>query len=151
MASMNWPRAVRAAGRVVGKRGRLARLLGAAAVLAAHPKVGLGKVRGDLEAMLRMARETAAGRYRHLPRRSLMAVTAGLIYFVSPLDLIPDVIPMLGFVDDVGVLAWVVHQVRRDLDGYLDWERGLGDIVDGELVDGHPADGNLAEGEREEP
>ena len=151
MASMNWTRAVRAAGKVVGKRGRLARLLGAAALLATHPKVALGKVRGDLEAMLRMARESTAGRYRHLPRRSLVAVTAGLIYFVSPLDLIPDVIPVLGFVDDVGVLAWVIHQVRRDLDAYLAWEQGRDNIVEGELVDEHLVDGELVEGEREAP
>lgn len=140
MAPMDWLRAERAAKRVVGRRSRLARLLGAAALLASRPGVTLGRVRSDLEAMMRLVRETSARRYRHLPRRSLVAIVGGLIYFVSPLDLIPDVIPVLGFVDDVAVLAWVAHQVRRDLVAYLAWEAGIGEPVDGEIVGVDPPD-----------
>jgi len=135
---MDWPRAERAAKRVVGRRSRLTRLLGAAALLASRPGVTLGRVRSDLEAMMRMVRETSAGRYRHLPRRTLLAVVGGLVYFVSTLDLIPDIIPVLGFVDDIAVLAWVAHQVRRDLAAYLSWEAGVGAPVDGEIVDAEP-------------
>jgi Protein of unknown function (DUF1232) len=43
-------------------------------------------------------------------KRVLIAVLA-LLYVLSPLDLIPDVIPIVGWLDDIGVLAWAARQV----------------------------------------
>ena len=42
--------------------------------------------------------------------------------FVSPIDAIVDVIPVLGLVDDAAVLAWVFRQVRWELDAFREWE-----------------------------
>ncbi len=64
-------------------------------------------------------------------------MVGGLIYLVSPLDLIPDVLPLLGFVDDAAVLFWIVRQVRRDLDDFRAWEREWGGAVD---VEGTPVE-----------
>lgn len=49
-------------------------------------------------------------------KRAIIALLA-LLYIVSPLDLIPDVIPVVGWLDDLGVLAWAARQVffRRDV------------------------------------
>jgi uncharacterized membrane protein YkvA (DUF1232 family) len=30
---------------------------------------------------------------------------------LSPLDLVPDWIPLVGWLDDIGVLAWAARQV----------------------------------------
>ena len=84
-----------------------------------------------------MLRETVAGRYRALPKRTLVAMLAGVVYLVNPLDLVADVLPVLGLVDDVAVLAWVTHMIRRDLDSFLAWEREWGDAIDVQAV---PAD-----------
>lgn len=54
-----------------------------------------------------------------LPRAAKMALAAALLYLASPLDLIPDFIPLLGYLDDVLVAALVV-------DGIVNWvDRGL--------------------------
>ena len=45
-------------------------------------------------------------------------IIGGLIYVVSPLDLIPDVIPGFGLLDDLGVVGMVFSQVVR-LGGYV--------------------------------
>jgi len=84
----------------------------------------------DARALVRMARAAVAGRYRRLPRRSLIAVVAGVIYFLDPFDAIPDFIPLVGFLDDAAVLAWVVSRVRKDLDEFLMWEAGQGPVID---------------------
>ena len=42
-------------------------------------------------------------------KRVVIAMLA-LIYILSPLDLIPDVIPIIGWLDDLGVLAWAARQ-----------------------------------------
>ncbi len=127
-------RTVRAAERLLGS-GRLPALLAAATALLGQR--GLAPLRRDLGTMLRMLRETLAGRYRPLPKRTLLAVAAGLVYLVNPLDLVADVLPLLGFVDDLVVLSWVAQLVRRDLDAYLAWEREWGGAID---VEGIPMD-----------
>jgi len=50
--------------------------------------------------------------------------TAAIIYFVNPADVIPDVIPLVGYVDDAAVIAWVVAAIRADLDAFRRWEGG---------------------------
>ncbi len=54
-----------------------------------------------------------------LPRGAKLALAAALVYLVSPLDLIPDFVPVVGYLDDLLVAAVVV-------DGVLNWvDRGL--------------------------
>jgi uncharacterized membrane protein YkvA (DUF1232 family) len=43
-------------------------------------------------------------------KRAIIALLA-FLYIISPLDLIPDVIPVIGWLDDLGVLAWAARQV----------------------------------------
>jgi len=52
----------------------------------------------------------------------MVLVTVGILYFVMPIDLIPDFIPVVGFVDDAGVIWAVVKQIKTDLDNFLAWE-----------------------------
>ena len=57
------------------------------------------------------------GKY-DLPAGTLAAIGAGLAYFLSTFDLIPDVLPLFGLLDDAAVLAFIVHKVRGDLEAY---------------------------------
>ena len=43
-------------------------------------------------------------------KRATIALLA-FLYIMSPLDLIPDVIPVIGWLDDLGVLAWAAKQL----------------------------------------
>ena len=43
-------------------------------------------------------------------KRALIGVLA-LLYVLSPLDILPDWIPLVGWLDDIGVLAWAARQV----------------------------------------
>ncbi len=62
------------------------------------------------------------GEYRAISKPALIAVVAGLLYFLSPLDAIPDWIPGLGFVDDIAVLAWVMRKWADELDAFRTWK-----------------------------
>lgn len=53
----------------------------------------------------------------------LTVILAGLIYAVSPIDLIPDFLPG-GFVDDAVVIGWVLKTVHVELDAFREWELG---------------------------
>jgi uncharacterized membrane protein YkvA (DUF1232 family) len=134
VASAFFRRALERATRLVVSNQRLGRVLTAASVALRGRGGALGAVRRDAQALVRMAREVVAGRYQALPERSLVAIIAGLLYFLDPLDLIPDFIPLVGFADDAAVLLWVASRLRKDLDAFLQWEVGQGPVIDVEPV-----------------
>ena len=71
----------------------------------------------------RLVKAYAAGEYRQLPTKTLLITLATLIYFVSPLDFIPDVLPILGFADDIALIVWLFNSLNTDLDNFREWER----------------------------
>jgi len=83
---------------------------------------GMHTLKSQANTFVRMVRAYQTGDYRRAPWKSLLLITAGIIYFVSPLDLIPDFIPVLGFMDDITVLLWILNSVRKDVEGFQDWE-----------------------------
>jgi uncharacterized membrane protein YkvA (DUF1232 family) len=49
------------------------------------------------------------------PARAKLTLIAALAYFVSPFDLVPDVILGFGFIDDASVLAAAIAAVRGSI------------------------------------
>ena len=82
----------------------------------------IGSLRADVPRLIRLAGAIAKGEYRRLPWKSLFFVAAGLLYFVTPADLIPDFILGTGFLDDAVVVAYVMKAIRDDLARFEDWE-----------------------------
>ncbi len=62
------------------------------------------------------------GEYRAISKPALVAVVAGLLYFLSPMDAVPDWIPGLGFIDDLAVLSWVMRKWSTELQAFRRWK-----------------------------
>jgi len=77
----------------------------------------------SVQLLARMVRAYASGEYRALPWKSLISVIAVLIYFVSPLDLIPDFLPIVGITDDIALVAWLIKSLSGDIHKFGDWEK----------------------------
>jgi uncharacterized membrane protein YkvA (DUF1232 family) len=75
-----------------------------------------------LMAMIRLLRAYHHGEYRDLSSPNLLAIIAALIYFISPFDVIPDSVPILGNIDDAMVVRLALESVRADLDTFMAWE-----------------------------
>ncbi len=110
------------AGKVASDRARVGRLVQDALTKAYRNKRWLLKVWIDLLALCRLISAWSRGEYRHLPWKSLVLALAGILYFLNPIDIAPDVIPGIGLLDDAGVLALVFNSIRNDLRRYLKWE-----------------------------
>lgn len=48
-----------------------------------------------------------------------VGIVVGLIYIISPLDAVPDAIPFVGWLDDVGVLAIMYAFMMKELGEYM--------------------------------
>ena len=70
----------------------------------------------------RMMRSIAQGEYKVIPVATIIAVLIGIAYIVLPADMIPDMIPFLGVVDDVSVLALCLTLAQRDITAYEIWK-----------------------------
>lgn len=76
----------------------------------------LGKI------MIGMLKDVKNGIYPQVPWFTIATVVMALLYILNPLDIIPDFIPGLGYIDDMAVLSLGVGWIESDLHRYLDWK-----------------------------
>jgi len=84
----------------------------------------------DGKVLTALIRDWRAGKYRQALYGTIAAVVFGLIYVFNPLDLVPDVLPIIGALDDATVIGAVLMLVERDLRKYRSWKEGQGMIED---------------------
>ena len=76
----------------------------------------------DLQTMGSMVTDYANGRYKEIPKETIVAVVAAIVYVVSPIDLIPDAIPVVGYADDAALVSFVLSHVHKDIESYRNWK-----------------------------
>ena len=80
----------------------------------------------DGKLLISAVKDYWTGTYRKWPWGTIAAVVFTLIYVLNPLDLVPDVLPIIGEVDDAAVVAACLFLVERDLMAYKQWKDGQG-------------------------
>lgn len=88
------------------------------------PKIGGWA--SDIAVMLSMIRAYVMKRYRDVPVASIIIAIAAVIYVVNPLDLVPDVLPLIGYVDDAAAIGFVLDSIHKDLKKYKEWQKENG-------------------------
>lgn len=71
----------------------------------------------------RIIKAYAKGQYKAIPWKTFLIIVAAVIYFINPLDFIPDLIPIAGLADDFAVLLWVYNAVSGEVEKFLSWEK----------------------------
>ena len=79
----------------------------------------------DFWTVWRFVRAWRDGVYRNVPWKSILIAIAGLFYFLDPIDIIPDFIPVIGYLDDGVVLAFVAKAIHSDLEKFREWEKTI--------------------------
>ncbi|GAB3316341.1 YkvA family protein [Haliea atlantica] len=83
----------------------------------------LDPLRERLAACFRLIKAYGQGRYRTIPWNSVLILVAAVVYFVMPIDAVPDFILGLGLLDDAALLGWALKTFQSDIDVFLAWER----------------------------
>ncbi len=99
---------------------RLKKLLADAEQKAIQNKTKIQDFWKNLKSLTRMVQAWRSGAYREIPWKSLVSAIGALLYFVNPLDLLPDVI-LFGFVDDALVVGYVLSSIKTDIEAFTRW------------------------------
>ena len=87
-----------------------------------QPDGPLGGLLFDVELLISLIQDYDNGNYQEIPWKSLSGILTALLYVISPIDLIPDFIPLIGTLDDAVVVAVCLKLVKNDLDAYALWK-----------------------------
>ncbi len=118
-------RFVTKAGGFLGKPAKLAMLLSSAYEKLIDTKStegGFSQIKEVMKTFMRLVRAYANGSYRTVSNKSILIGIGVLLYLVTPLDLIPDFIPVLGLLDDISLMAWFVDAFQKEINNFKAWE-----------------------------
>ena len=79
------------------------------------------KIKTKVKNLGLLLRHYANGSYRHVETKHIIFILAGMIYFLSPVDLIPDILPLVGFADDIALFSFIYNSVSKELEKFEIW------------------------------
>ena len=82
-----------------------------------------GNKLANVPIMISLVRSYIKKEYTDIPIGTIIAIISALIYFLSPIDIVPDSIPLLGYFDDAAVVAACWKLVESDVDEYIKWRK----------------------------
>ena len=90
--------------------------------LAEDKAQNLGEKSSDFGLLISMIKDTFAGRYK-MNKWNMSVIVATIIYVVSPLDAIPDLIPVLGWLDDASIVGFAISKLADEILRYKKFKR----------------------------
>ncbi|WP_167852057.1 YkvA family protein [Hymenobacter elongatus] len=114
------------AGRLLGRPFKVVLVLNEVANKLADKKSGDNKFQQLLSVMLtvvRMVKSYVSGAYRQIETQTILSGLGVLLYTLSPIDLVPDFIPVVGFLDDLSLMSWFVGSFQGEITKFREWEQ----------------------------
>jgi len=93
-----------------------------------NPPDFLEKIWEDVKLMISLISDYYKGVYTDVPWKVIASIAGAVVYFVSPIDVIPDFIPIAGYADDLVVLNIALNFAREDLELYKEWKNNYKSI-----------------------
>lgn len=72
--------------------------------------------------LVRLVRSYVTGEYRQIQTSTIISGLAVLLYVLNPIDLVPDFIPVLGFLDDLSLVSWFLGKFQLEIERFREWE-----------------------------
>lgn len=73
---------------------------------------------GDFYLSMQLVKDWSTGKYKGVSITSVIKIVAGILYFVMPIDAIPDFLLGTGLLDDFTIISYLLVGLKSDLDKY---------------------------------
>ncbi|MBC8083171.1 MAG: DUF1232 domain-containing protein [Hymenobacter sp.] len=113
------------AGKLLGRPFRAVLVLNEVANKLASKESGDNKFKQVFDVartLIRLVRNYISGSYRQIDASTIVAGLAVLLYMLSPLDLVPDFVPIVGFLDDLALISWFIGKFQSEISRFREWE-----------------------------
>ena len=84
-------------------------------------KNNLGAVATKFELLVKMVKSDRRGEFK-IPTIDKVKIAGAIIYVISTIDAVPDILPIIGFGDDIGVVAYVISKLGNLISEYEKFE-----------------------------
>jgi len=81
----------------------------------------LQEVKEDFKLLVDMGKDSYHGTYK-INKWNLSVLVGTIIYVVSPLDAVPDIIPVLGWLDDVTIVTYSLSKLTEEIKRYKEFK-----------------------------
>lgn len=78
---------------------------------------------GTALTLVRLVRSYITGEYRQIETSTIVSGLGVVLYVLSPIDLVPDFIPVLGFLDDLSLVSWFIGKFHGEIVRFRQWEQ----------------------------
>ncbi len=80
------------------------------------------KLINQLKLAMELIKDYRNKSYTEIPWRSIGLLAAAVLYFLNPFDIVPDILPIMGFADDAVLFAAIFKSLKSDLEKYALWK-----------------------------
>jgi uncharacterized membrane protein YkvA (DUF1232 family) len=113
------------ASKVLGKPFQIAIVLREVAEKLADKKSkkgALGQLADLAMTLVRLVQAYISGAYRQVEASTILSGVAVLLYVLSPIDLVPDFLPIVGVMDDLALISWFITKFQAEIARFQEWE-----------------------------
>ena len=84
---------------------------------------GVGPILGQIPVLISLVRAYIRKEYTQFPFVSVIGILTSLLYFLNPMDIVPDVLIGAGLVDDALAVTLILKLLDADLSMYKEWKK----------------------------
>ena len=88
----------------------------------------------DVKVFFAMTKAIVKGKYP-MPWKTFFWVVLCAVYFLSPIDLLPDILPILGFADDGAFILFVLLLIHQDLNNFRQAQQQKSNVIEAEIIE----------------